>query len=349
MHKQQRGFVSIIVASVLMVLLSLVTIGFSRYMQREQRQALDRQLSTQAFYAAETAVNDVYSRLDDNTLPNEKTDCDVTDWPINGANGAVDVTGNEPVNYTCLIYDKTPDSLLFTDSITTSRSKIFPIQSADTTETISTLKFTWNGEFGSTTIDTPSSPAPETNVCTNNPDLLPTQFASGTVPMLRMDIIQAPTAGYDREYLIDNTASIYLYPKNCGFVTGSFGNYIGAQKGQVVNVNCSSGLGCEFTVTGLSEDKYVVRVRSVYTNVGTLLVEATDSSGNDVEFLNAQTLVDATGKANDVLRRIETRIANTPDFPVPEGVIDATDICKLIKVAPENPATSSVVVDADCY
>jgi Tfp pilus assembly protein PilX len=54
----QSGFVSIVVCLIIMVILTLVTIGFSKLMGRAQRQALDRQLSTQAFYAAESGVND---------------------------------------------------------------------------------------------------------------------------------------------------------------------------------------------------------------------------------------------------------------------------------------------------
>jgi hypothetical protein len=56
--RREGGFVSIIVCMIIMTILSLITIGFAQIMAREQRQALDRQLSSQAFYAAESGVND---------------------------------------------------------------------------------------------------------------------------------------------------------------------------------------------------------------------------------------------------------------------------------------------------
>lgn len=346
MHKgnlKQQGFVSIIVAATLMVLLSLVTIGFSRVMQREQRQALDRQLSTQAFYAAETAVNDVYSAIANNaTIAEEKTDCDVTDWPNTGDNGLLDsLSGN--VAYTCLKYDQTPTDLVFTDSITTSTSKIFPVQPKDDTDTVSTITFEWSGEESSTLINGASDD------CTVNPRELPQSFVARAIPMLRIDVIDA-SSSLDREDLIDNAATLYLFPKSCGTNSGSIGTYQGVNNaGQIVDVDCSGGTGCSFTVTGLSQNRYNIRMRSVYTNVGTLRVTATSSSGN-FEFKNAQTVVDATGKANDVLRRIEVRISNSPDYRNAEAAIEAADgVCKLIEVAPASPASSSLVRNSNCY
>lgn len=343
--KKEQGFVSIIVASVLMILLSLITIGFSRYMQREQRQALDRQLSTQAFYAAETAVNDVYQAISDGTpIPEEKTLCDTTDWPTVGADGTIDA-GRPEIVYTCLTYDQTPTNLVFTDSITTEGSKIFPVQPKVAGDTVQTITLSWNGELGSTTVD------PSQDSCVTSPDVLPASFAAGSIPMLRLDIIEAPTGGFDREQLINRTASMYLYPKTCGVsapTNVAFTDHIGPLKGNIVNINCSGGSGCETTIDNLGADRYYVRVRSVYTNAETMTVEAT-SSGPIFEFKNAQTVVDATGKSNDVLRRIETRISNAPDYRVPEAVIESSGICKLIEIAPAAPATSSVIQNADCY
>ena len=59
LRKNQDGIVSLIVSITIMIIISLVVISFARLMRTEQEQALDRQLSSQAFYAAETAVNDV--------------------------------------------------------------------------------------------------------------------------------------------------------------------------------------------------------------------------------------------------------------------------------------------------
>src|ERR1039458_10050844 len=59
----QSGFASIVIASVIILVLSLITVGFAQLMQREQRSALDRQLSSQAYYAAESGINDAVSAI----------------------------------------------------------------------------------------------------------------------------------------------------------------------------------------------------------------------------------------------------------------------------------------------
>jgi Tfp pilus assembly protein PilX len=46
----QSGLVSIIVVTVIIVILSLVTIGFTKIMSRELSQSLDRELASQANY-----------------------------------------------------------------------------------------------------------------------------------------------------------------------------------------------------------------------------------------------------------------------------------------------------------
>ena len=56
--RDQRGIASLIITMVSMVIVTLIVLGFATLSRREQRQSLDRQLSTQAFYAAESGVED---------------------------------------------------------------------------------------------------------------------------------------------------------------------------------------------------------------------------------------------------------------------------------------------------
>lgn len=335
MNKQnnmQQGFVSIIVAAILMILVSLISIGFSQLMQREQRQALDRQLSTQAYYAAETAVNDVRARIQNGpALADEKTTCEVANWPTTGANGRINPA--EPnVTYSCLQYDQTPLDLVYTNTIIRNSSKVFPIE-ADSAFTYATFEWTDSTEdFGTSGI---SGGCPSTD--------LPVSFANFTdVPMLRVDLIEAPFANPTRENLINNTATIYLYPKTCGTNSIDFNNYIGDNSGRVVEVNCT--VRCSLTINGLDSNRYMARVKSVYADVGTLRITGGNGTG-PLELKNAQTMVDATGKATDVLRRIEVRVSSRPDYLWPEAVVESSaGLCKLIQVAP-----LETVSDSACY
>jgi hypothetical protein len=165
--------------------------------------------------------------------------------------------------------------------------------------------------------------------------------------MLRIDLIQTPLVGTNitRDNLINNTSTMYLFPKTCnGVVTASFASYIGANSGAVIDVNCTPT--CTFDVTMPdTTNRYYARIKSVYGSVGTLRVTARDNLTNQLELKNAQALVDATGKANDVLRRIEVRLSSSPDYDWPEAAVEASaGLCKLLQVAP--PET---VAESNCY
>jgi Tfp pilus assembly protein PilX len=332
--KKEQGFVSILVASLLIVILSLIVLGFNQIMLREQRQVLDRQLSSQAFYAAETAVNDVYEKLKKNELPAaEKTTCDVTNWPSEGRNGRINDSSGAA--YTCITYDQTPASLIFSNgSISTQESKIFQIQNA-TGGNIRSVTFEWSGEGSNKSI--------LSNTCANQ-ELPPTM--TNRVPLLRVELTRLPLSTnaadtFNRQSLIDNTTYFYLYPKSgCGTNAVSYGLYTAtAQKGPLLDVNCSTSAAyaCSFTLSDIDaanpSDRYIARVKSIYNNAD-MRVTATGSSGASFQFLNAQVQVDATGKAGDVLRRINVSLGS-PNFPIPEyGLFSMDGICKDLQVAP---------------
>src|SRR5580658_8830161 len=76
MHKRnkiatdEKGFASIVIALILIIVLALLTVAFAQLARREQADALDKQLAVQANYAAETGINDAYTYIEDNgTLP----------------------------------------------------------------------------------------------------------------------------------------------------------------------------------------------------------------------------------------------------------------------------------------
>src|SRR5690349_2098676 len=74
----QQGFVSIFAVLIIMSVLTLIAIGFSMVSRQAEKNTLDDQLNTQAFYAAESGINDV-SRIVDAAASGsrfEKPDCD---------------------------------------------------------------------------------------------------------------------------------------------------------------------------------------------------------------------------------------------------------------------------------
>ena len=53
----QKGMSSILFAMVFIIILSLIGVGFATLVRKDQRETLDKTLSFQAQYAAETAIN----------------------------------------------------------------------------------------------------------------------------------------------------------------------------------------------------------------------------------------------------------------------------------------------------
>lgn len=348
-HKNQDGLVAIIVASIIMVILSLITLGFARLMQREQRQALDRSLSTQAFYAAESAINDAVQKIQDKSFTADKTTC---------AQGATPFTGQidpaRDVNYSCLLIDQSPPSLEYSE-VGISDFKTIPIQ-AETGEAITSVKVAW---------DDPKLPDTDTVIKPNTTpkfsDCAPASLAvlptisnwSATSPgLLQVDLIPADPP-LSRQGLIDKTLHLFLYP--CSAASNGtneivYANHTAANaKGQIVPVKCSSNgspRDCEVAITmtlAEANTKYYIRIKSLYTPSG-VSVRIFNAAATQLALSKSQVLVDATGRVGDVLRRVQVRVPSYTEYETPPFVIKTTDsICKQLEITPAVGALPEVV------
>jgi hypothetical protein len=351
-QRGEEGLAAIIVATVIMVVLSLITLGFARLMQREQRQSLDRSLSTQAFYAAESAINKAVSLIQDETNPyvNDKDNCNA-DASFNGS-----VDASVGAEYTCVLIDQAPKTLEYTQgSISTSASKVVPIRSENNAP-IAQIRLAWEDpNLFSTTVGSSTTPvfgcvAPSLPVYT--------AWNARTPGMIRLDLI--PTTTLDRTSIINNTISLFLYPSSAGCsgpgqTTINYSAHMAANaKGQIVRVNCAAGnlpRDCELYInidTAVKPTQYYMRVKSIYhsSDMTVRLYDSTGASASQLGIKGAQVQVDATGKVNDVLRRVQVRVPVSKSYPVPDYVIQTTDsICKQIQVA---PAPANIVDNSAC-
>jgi hypothetical protein len=110
--------------------------------------------------------------------------------------------------------------------------------------------------------------------------------------------------------------------------------------GQVVSGQCADPalLGpryCNVTVNGLNASgaaAYYVRLKAIYRDVKVNLI-GKNNLGNEIPLPGAQYVIDSTGKANDVLKRIQVRVPIESAFNWPEYVVDsASSICKRLVV-----------------
>ena len=104
----EEGIVSIVVTLIIMIVLTLIVTGFAQLARREQREALDRQLSAQASYAAESGINALKAALP-YISATSRTDCNE---PISVGSGKPNPFDDQNkklsdnTSYTCLLFNK---------------------------------------------------------------------------------------------------------------------------------------------------------------------------------------------------------------------------------------------------
>lgn len=316
----EKGMVSIMVTMILMIVMSLIVLGFAQISRRNQRESLDRQLSTQAFYAAESGVNDarelITTAAQNNQAIPAKTSCTdtasgfysslITGKNINAANN---------VSYSCVLVDPSPKSLEYSDIGTTGT--IIPLES--TGPNFSTIKVTWKSKTNSAT------PAANCPAGVNNVFTSAANWTCG-YGVMRLDLVPVNGATLNNGGLQDSTFTLFAVPRQSGTAVNTA--YAGG--GRVINAACSNDQ-CEVTITGLSTNVYYMKAISLYQNAS-LEVSGTDGTGSSISLTGAQIIIDATGKAQDVLRRIQVHLPINgygSRNQLPDNAIESTDsLCK---------------------
>lgn len=333
MQKQaakQQGFVSIIVAMILIALVSLIAVGFAFLVRQNQRASLNRQLSSQAFYAAESGINDAVAELRNNPSI-ERNQCNQTPSAT-----ATLATG---VQYTCVLINPRPDKLEYA-SISSEESTITHITAASGQQ-ISSLQIAWQSTdptantFALPTYGMvfPQEPTfkPGSTVSTSTPDYFEgTATFPRTIGVLRTTVIPTSAIG-SVDGLLNNSQTFFLYPK-ATHNNASLGTVAATPEnnGTIVSGRCSASntpRKCMSIITGVPNDFYL-RLKAIYHNVS-VTITAKDASGADVPLAGAQAVVDATGKAQDTVRRIQVRVPLMTDYYFPEfGIESGSTICK---------------------
>lgn len=341
LKRQQAGLVSIIVTTLLMVVLTLIVVGFAKLSQREQRQALDRQLNTQAFYAAETAVNDARSKFGSVDLALDYTSS-CNDF-ITAANltteKTIDAAGG--VGYTCLLVDPSPTSLEF-GNVAVGKSEIFQLRSKNN-EAVQDLTVKWRPTDADNHVQA-KCPTDE-----RFPSSWPTITSPSDATGCKTGVIEVEIVPYNgtpsRNTLVNDTGSVFLYPRtNNETITYSTTR---TSQGEIISGTCTAQGECSVTITALNSVTSYVKLSSFYQDAS-VSISAKGAVTNPLELAGVQANVDATGQANDVLRRIQVRVsidnfgASFPEF----GIQTAETQCKRFSVAP--PAIIDNDTSAEC-
>lgn len=338
----EQGFASLVIALTLVIILALMTVGFAQLARREQRNALNKQLSLQAYYAAETGINDAVADI---TAPiprintsNTSSCSPVAASPNNVSHGTINNTLG--VSYSCVSINLAPTSLVYTNVPDGGfRNVVFTNNSG---KPLSNLTVSWTST-DSAVISGIGSPN------------LPARDGTWKRPAL-MDISLTPLpAGFNRDTLVKNNFTVYGYPDTIGGSV-AYGPSTSLTEGQISNATCaatpspSGPLTCSLKITGLNiivpAASYVLHMTDHY-DASNITVTAADTVGAAVSFKGAQAIIDSTGKARDVLKRIQVHVAldaggsgSTNDV-LPSYALEARNICKLIQTAPTTPSNSA--------
>ncbi len=322
----QRGIVSIVVTMILMIVITLIVLSFAKISRREQRNALDRQLSTQAFYAAESGVNDAKTAIASWSVNDGRFDIDYTTdctsfaaaitptpLPLNQS-----LFASSAAAYTCLFVDPSPPKVIYPKS---DEQHVLPIKDKNGAA-ISTIEIYWDNGNVTGFLGCPDP--------SNNPTTWPSNCDA---PVLRVELVDADPATPAPNDLTTSKV-FFIYPKA---FTGGTISY-GSTTGETAEGNCSvpapptppNPNRCKIVIDGLGAAGYFLRVKGIY-DLAALTITANSGAA---ELTGAQVLIDATGKATDVERRIQVRVpANTLSSKVPLFGVEGTDkICKKFSI-----------------
>jgi hypothetical protein len=322
----QRGLVSFMITLIMMLVISLIVVGFTQVTNRNRREALDRSLSTQAFYAAESGVNDALSVIESklassSPLPKQDT-CSSAAYSLNP-----DLKSDGSVKYTCVLINPIPPNIQ--THVTQQGSMVFPLNpvDADGNPVVpKTLTFTWSMKDGGAIAKTCGSYGVFSAVA-------PCDFG-----ILRVDLMQYDGATFASDAAGSRTATFFLQPVNGGAGSTDVTS-LAAPEGVVVSAACktpSNPQECTATLNmntaAVRSSQYYVRLTMIYNDAETVTIDGVDTTNKSLNFQGAQVTIDSTGKAQDVLRRIKVRKSltdYTASNAIPLGALDSSAaICK---------------------
>lgn len=363
-HKQ-RGAVSLFVVIFAALLMTVVTVSFVRIMIQSQQQASATDLSQSAFDSAQAGVEDAKRALlrhqnycsthtvaecaaDKLTIDSPTLACndavrtleDVASISNPGTEVKVKINGNDndlDQAYTCVkIQTQTDD---YIGELEKDESKFIPLISASDFNKVKIEWFSPKDLKDSTTADVPT-------FVSGTPLLMSDWNVSqqNRPSIMRSQLIQFSStgAGFSLDEFDNNTANasnntLFLYPSDIIDTTKSFtDNTRRVVSGGPIQVRCNDLGNTEpfacfaFITLPKSSDSHVqyLNLKSLYNGAHyrvTLLKDAIP-----VKFDNVQPSIDSTGRANDLFRRVQTRVEMTNvNFPYPQAEIYTTgNLCK---------------------
>lgn len=323
LKQNQRGAVSMITVIFVSILLTVITTSFIRLAINEQRESTDDDLTTRAFYAAESGVEDAITAIKAKNVQHAN-ECTPSSGP-----GTGNLSADLATAYTCQLIDMTPTS--YQAQLAENQSVFFVLDSGS--DNIQSFTVSWH-EYGDGGNGTDVIERSASSILPPKADWHDSSSPAVSYPaMMRLQVLEVPDSGVDRAAIEGGAKTVFLNPVND---VGS-STFTSLPDGSLVDAHCDTTgppapgtYICSMKITGLDDasNTYYLRLRSLYRESNVKVIAET-SGGSVVALVNAQAVIDVTGKASDVYRRVEKRVSlqNTslwPDFTI----LSAEDICK---------------------
>ncbi len=358
----QRGMMSFITVMLLAIVLSVITTGFIRTMVVNQRQTTDQQLSTQAFYAAETGVQDAVKYLAEVGNPGiTDSDCSPSTSGSLGSSPNVIKPGTgagspADIEYTCQMIKTTLLDMKYAVKTTDSTQvHLNPGQNfnqievkwhinaattsnGDGTMAVQSCTWYWFGNcvsWGwSSGIRLKSSGDNSLPINAGSNWNYPGLLRTLVVP------IASGTGSTTRQEVLSRAANLFFMPASNGSVLGENGTNSVTSRSSTCDASAAAnGYVCTATITLPMIREAILRLRMIYRPANVQITLRNTSTGTVIA-PGQQAEIDVTGRANNVYRRIRVRVPlsnNTDTTGIPEYAIESAEgLCKQISVGTGN-------------
>lgn len=362
---KQYGAVSLFIVVFSTLLITVVTVGFISIMVQEQQQASTTDLSQSAYDSAQAGVEDAKRALlyyqnvcggsdttkctqaikdsfsstaSCNDVVKNLTDVGILNEEIavqtNGVGNALDQA------YTCVKVNLQTDD--YVGVLGQDTSKFIPLIGVSDFNTIHIEWFSVKDLQGATTsVNVPSFSLGSPLLSQSNW----TSLASPNRPsIMRAQFIQFSNKnGFSLSDFDSNTANasnntLFLYPSNIVDSSKSFGSDVRQTTKNITQIHCEPSLvslvySCSATIKlpatiKVGDNTAYLKITVLYKKTNYRITLINDVT--PVRFNAVQPSVDSTGRANDLFRRVQSRVELTDaNFPYPEAAIDITgNLCK---------------------
>lgn len=355
-RNRQAGGVSLFVVIFATLLITVVTLSFIQLMLKDQQQATANDLSQSAYDSAQAGVEDAKRALLMQqaceqgsgsptcaalTAVMATQSCDMVQRALTATStketqvqqsGSLTDSALDQA-YTCVKIDRLTDDYLYND-LRDGSSIVVPLAG---TAPFNSVKVSWFRQAN-------SSGAPARPTFGTSLPRVGQQWKANMPPLVRAQFMQTGSSftldDFDGSASGSNANTLFLFPSTVGGNPSFALDGRRSSSAEPYRVACVSSFTasdylCSATITlpdavggaaGVHQNA-LLRLTSLY-NTADYKIELYNGSTR-VQFNGVQPKVDSTGRANDMFRRVETRLQMGGDVLYPSAAVDVEgDLCK---------------------